>query len=89
MASLPRSITLPWAAVLAIASAALSGLGTAATLGRQLAVLDEIKPALERLASNRERIAVIEATCCSERTPRTSDVTPTGPLLWLASGATP
>lgn len=59
----------------------LVGFGVASyNVGRQLAVLDDIHPALERLQAHETRLAVIDATCCGERTS-----TQAAPLRGLAS----
>jgi hypothetical protein len=64
------------------------GFGVASySVGRQLAVLDEIRPALERLQVHETRLAVIAATCCGERTSTQGPTPLHGLAPWLVPTA--
>ncbi len=75
----PREISTAWlstvAGLLCTALGALGGFATASyQAGKQLAVLDDIKPALLQIQAHETRLAVFEESCCTERPKRTSAV---------------
>ena len=65
-----RLIPVWWTVVAGLVAALVSVVATSYAAGRQLAVLDELRPALLELREHETRLAVIQATCCSERASR-------------------
>ena len=79
MSGRPREISTAWlSTVVGLLCTALGALGGFATAsyqaGKQLAVLDDIKPALLQIQAHETRLAVFEESCCSERPKRASAV---------------
>lgn len=71
-----RLIPVWWTVVAGLVAALVSVVATSYAAGRQLAVLDELRPALLELRQHETRLAVIQATCCSERTSSEAPRTP-------------